>query len=187
MANGPYYPEGAYVGEIMKQGFGETSNGNPQFFITCQVIGYPDKNNPDNLVPFPSNVKSYERTIFRVINEKTIDFAIEDLQQLGFEGTSFRELDPSSPNHQSFVGNMVDLYCKHESYEGKVNERWQLSRPLGSLEVKPLESTKLRQLDTLFGAALREKQRAAGKTPKPATQTLAQTLATGSGTGADIF
>jgi hypothetical protein len=167
MADGPYYPEGAYVGEIIKQGFGETSKGNAQFFITCKVIGYPDKQNPNNFLAFPQNVKQYERTVFRVINENTIDFAIEDLQQLGFEGTSFRELDPASPSHQSFVGNQVDLYCKHETYEGKLNERWQLSRPMsGGLEVKPLAADSLRKLDAMFGKALTDAQKKSGKVPQ---------------------
>jgi hypothetical protein len=39
--------------------------------------------------------RQYERTYYRAITDKTMPYFIEDLQGLGFHGSSFRELDPN--------------------------------------------------------------------------------------------
>ena len=150
---------GVYVCRILEQGLSEATTGTPQFWLRFEVLGKPDPANPDNYLA--ASVKR-ERTMFRAITEKTIDMLTEDLEQLGFQGTSFRDLQPGTPNHYSFVGQDIDMYCKHETYNGAPHEKWQLSRPGGGMDLKELEPTKLRQLDALFGKALKGIAKPAG-------------------------
>jgi hypothetical protein len=161
MASSPFYQPGQYVAEVTQQALGEAGTGTPQFVLRVKILGRPDPAEPDSYVP----VQQYERTIYRAITENTIDYVMEDLKTLGFAGNSFSDLDPASPNHQSFAGKQIDVYCKHEDdQKGNTREKWGLSGRQKALEVKPLDSKKTRSLDSLFGKNLKT----IAQTAKPA-------------------
>lgn len=152
-----YYARGAYKAEIVAQGLGESSTGNPQFWLQVRIL--------ECLEPAAQPVEQYDRTIFWSITEGTVEFVCEKLKRLGFTGDKFSQLDPNDPACQSFVGQEVELFCKLETYEGKEREKWDLSRgaPSGP-NVTPLDATAARKLDTLFGRKLKEAMR--GTAPK---------------------
>lgn len=154
MASRPFYEQGNYVGEVVQQALGEASTGTPQFVLRVKVLGKPDPGDPSSFVP----VQQYERTIFCSITANTIGFFTEQLQALGFTGSSFAQLDPSSAGFQNFTGRQLDLYCKHEpdNKTGDLREKWQISSSSRKpLEITPLSSKKTRELDSLFGKALK--------------------------------
>lgn len=164
-----YYARGAYKAEIIGQGLSKSSKENSQFWIQAKILESIDD---------PSlAIEQYDRTIFWSITEGTIDFVVEKLERLGFRGESFKQLDPGTANHHSFVGQEVDLFCKLEQYEGKEREKWDLSRGTGGgpPNVAPLDDAQARQLDALFGRKLKERFR--GSAAKPAGVPAAQTLA----------
>jgi hypothetical protein len=173
----PFYAKGVYVCQGISQALGETSNGNTQFVLRFKVLGAVDPDNADNYIPAE---EQYERTYYRVINEKTIDYAIEDLKALGFDRESFKFLDPNTPGFQNFAGQVFNMFCKHTTYQGEPREEWGVARKGGALEVKPVEAAKVRQLDSLFAAQLKglKKQPAQtkavskpnGTPPPPATR-----------------
>jgi hypothetical protein len=102
--------------------------------------------------------QQYDRSIYWALTEGTATFVAEKLQRIGFTGKSMGQLDPSHPQHQSFVGQQVDLWCSHEdNNKDGVREKWDLSRELAAIEYKPLDSKQVRQLDSLFGRALSQK------------------------------
>lgn len=144
-----FYQQGRYRGRVTKQAMGETSKGNPQFVLTFLVIGVYEGDDLETCS------QSYERSVFRVINENTIKYVLEDLKQLGYTRDSFKFLDPSATNFHNFAGEEYDFVCDHETYEGKDREKWQLARDGSGFEVKPLASDKMRKLDALFGKGLR--------------------------------
>jgi hypothetical protein len=164
-----HYVRGAYKAEVIAQGLGTSKAGNPQFWIQAKILESIDD---PTLV-----VEQYDRTIFWSITEGTIEFVCEKLERLGFKGDSFRLLDPNVPNHHSFVGQVVDLFCKLETYDGKEREKWDLSRGVlsGPPNVEPLGDAAARQLDALFGRKLKERTRGAAVKPQgvPAAQTAA--------------
>jgi len=162
MANGPFYSVGLHVGEITKQGLSKTSTGKPQFVLGVKILGQPSA---DGVVPWQ---QQYERTVYMVLTDKTIDFATENLKRLGFTGTSLSQLDPSNATFQSFKGNQVELWCKHEpDQQGQMRERWQVSNGgINAISGDPLDQREMRQLDTLFGRALRT-----GTPPSPSAYT----------------
>lgn len=160
--SGPYFEPGRYWGRLKQQALGKTSNGNPQIILTFDIVGKINLSDPDgDLLSCPQ----YERTVFRVITQKTIDWVLQDLEALGFQGTSFGEIDPTQPRFQDLTGKELALYCDHETYEGKTREKWGIYSEGGGLQVKPLEAQDVRKLDAMFGKALKERIPAPPKEP----------------------
>lgn len=168
MANGPYYSKGEYWARIKSQAMGETKNENPQLILGIEIMGQIDpKDRNGELI----SCECLDRTMYLVITENTVDFVTDNLRALGFEGNSFALLDPSTEGYHDFVGTEFAAFCQHSTYEGKVSEKWSVG---GQREAKPLEVTKLRKLDSMFGSHLKRKP----VTKKPATaQQAAKTLA----------
>lgn len=153
MPNAPFYPVGVYIGEITAQALSKASTGTTQFVLRFKVLGVPTED--DSFIP---DQHKYERTIYMSITEKTIPYVTEALEKLGYGAGSFGPLDPSHPNHESFVGNQIDLYCKHEADQsGDMREKWQISRGASGIKVVPLEPKEIRELDALFGKSLKPK------------------------------
>lgn len=146
-------PAGLYKVRACGQAFSETSKKNPQFELRFFILGRYDIERPDgHLIPCGNE----QRTYFRAITEKTVDFFIEDMRALGWEGRSFQELDPEFESPHLFACEF-DAICKHDSYEGKPKEEWMICRPR---QTTPLEKKTLRGLDALYGAKLRETAKA---------------------------
>ena len=151
----PYYEVGRYACKVTGQAMGETSTGKPQFILQFQVLGTVDPKNPANYIPA---AQSYTRTHYRVITDKTIEYFITDLKTLGFQGASYKLLDPTVDGFHNFTGMDVDMWCAHDTDQNnEPREQWSVAR-VGGGELKvdhPLEPKKLRELDNLFGKHLK--------------------------------
>lgn len=153
--------KGSYICAITAQGFNEAKTGNPQFWFDFDVQA---KKTADGQA---EQIDPEKRTYYRVITEKTMPFLLEDLRTIGYEGTSLAVLEPTHPQHVSLVGTVVEMYCGHDTYEGKQKERWGVSQ--GQPAREPLDKTKLRTLDSLFGKYARVAGAPAkAAAPKPA-------------------
>ena len=144
--------QGRYRGVICDHGFNKTSTDKDQLVLTFSLIGKLDPSRPDAMDPAPDA----NRSIFRVLTEKTIDYAIQDLRGIGWRGDSFAELDLASGGNASLCGTEIDVLCTHEDYQGKVQERWSLAGRRG-LELKPADSKTVMRLDAKFGKLLKQK------------------------------
>lgn len=154
------YDNGRYFGRITNQALGKASTGNPQIALRFLVVG--KMTTPTAYEPVDTQE---ERSLFMTITDKTADRIGNDLATLGFAGTSFRQIDPSTSGHHDFTDTESQFYCKHEEYNGKDQERWSVARQGGGMpDMKPLEAKELRDLDNLFGKHLKK------GTPKQATQ-----------------
>lgn len=173
MSRGPHYEKGRYLGRITAQALGQANTGNPQFVLRFVVLGRVNPADPQGDL-FPC--ESYERTMYRVITENTIKYLTEDLETLGFQGESFRDLDPSSANCHNFVGQEHEFYCSHQAAQdgNGMREQWGVAKATTALEVKPLEAKQMRDLDNLFGKALKGIKKPAGK---PAAKPIQEELA----------
>lgn len=168
MANSPYYEAGRYEGQITSQGFVKAKSGNTQFVLRFVVKGKIDPANPDNMFSVPNQ---YERTVYRALTEKTIEYFFEDMNSLGIEGLeSFTELDPSTDGFIDLKGRTADFNCQHEDSEGGKREKWFIARR-GAGATKAVESiatSEVKSLDRLFGKHL--KKSPAATTPRLAVQ-----------------
>lgn len=152
MSNGPHYQAGSYIGEVVAQALSKARTGNSQFVLRVKILG------AGSGTSYSRDQNQYERTIFMTITDGTIDYVANALETLGYNRQGFGPLDPSHPHHQSFVGQSVNLYCKHESDQsGNLRERWQVSKKPASkaLDATPLDQKELHALDAKFGKAIR--------------------------------
>lgn len=166
------YQIGNYRGRLVSQKLGQTSNGNSQLVFTFTILGQIDLADPDGaLIACPN----YNRSVFRVITDKTIQYVTQDIKRLitaaGLSAApkDFDDLDERTPGFLDLRGTEIDLYCQHDNYQGEDREKWQISHGgSGGPEVKPLDSAGIRKLNAMFGKQL-QKETAAGKPadPKP--------------------
>jgi hypothetical protein len=168
-----FYEVGRYLVRLGKHDVIEKPKG-PQLTIRFTVLG-----KYDNMGEVDASVQSYERTYYRVLNEKTAEYAIEDLKNLGYDLPTFTGLDPSDPDGFVFDGREADMWCGHENTEdGGSKEKWTVARRGGGsteIEGKRADRKALRNLDNLFGKALKE---SAPAKPAPAQR---QPVATAAG------
>ena len=138
-----FYDEGNYRGEIIDQAIGAASTGNPQLVLQFRVLSHA---NGDPVM------KQYERTLYRIITEKTQSFVQQDLDTLGFTGTSFRQLDPAIEGFQDLTGQQVEFYCTHEeNLKGEMREKWSIAHGPRPIKCDPLAESDYRRLDAMFG------------------------------------
>lgn len=166
------YAQGAYWCEIVSQAISETRNGNPQIELGIKPYCREDETPVERQI---------ERKFKRVLTEKTIDFAVEELRSLGYDRDTFAELDPRHPQKFDFTGIRAKFLCEYREYEGKEFESWSLLRDYQKAEVEPIDKAKLKRLDGLFGKALKaapkvEKPTAPQSSSKPAASPTATEL-----------
>lgn len=155
---GHHFEVGEYTARIVAQGFTESKEKKtPGFFLEVEFLSATGPNSlPDN----PQN-----RTISWWITDNTIDFVIEKLRLLGWDGAKLTDLEPGADNHHSFVGQEIQVYCQHDGEYDK----FDLSHKFGVEEVAGLAS----KLDKLFG---KQVMATAKKSPrkKPASRKSAE-------------
>jgi uncharacterized protein (TIGR02996 family) len=143
------YTDGClYKGTIVKWGLSESkAKKTPQVFFTVSIKCETDDKGGEFDCP------SYERTVWRALTDNTVDYVVEELGKLGFTGSSFAQLDPDHPQAHDFLDQVVTVKCKHETYEGKINEKFEFH--LGGTGPKKMESGAAKKLDSLFGGKLK--------------------------------
>ncbi len=162
-----HYEPGDYKARIVRQGFSESKHKSTPFFF-IEIL--PFESLGANELPSPQ----YKRTLDWYCTEKTMQYVIEKLRFLGWNGTKLSELEPGAANHHSFVDQEIDVYCTitAEGYED-----WQLSTGRGGGSSGPEEQKGVAaKLDKLFGkqlmAAVPTGKKAESK-PRPAPQPVA--------------
>lgn len=152
-----FYDAGRYRGKIFKTEIGQNKNGNTQVVVTFKLTGIYTPAGELAKMDFP-----YNRAVYLVLTDATVGtpdkpgWVMQSLRHLGFNGTSFAQLDPESPQYWNPVDNESDLICKHDEYEGKEREKWEVYRGQGNTASagKPVQSKDLRALDAKFGKLL---------------------------------
>ena len=160
--NKTFYKEGTYLGEVTDQAISKSSTGTFQFVLRFKVLAQKSEDGQ-----FYDLDKQYERTMYRAITDKTVEYVVKEVQAMGYEGNGWAGLDPSTPGYHSFAGKEIEVVCKHDEYDNNISEKWEFPRGATSkaLEVKHLDSSEKRQLDAMFGKALKG---SAKPTPRPA-------------------
>jgi hypothetical protein len=153
------YEAGNYLFKVTAQGFGENKTGSQFFFLEGEPVAL-QKDGQE------FSVEQFKRTIRLTITEKNVQYVIDKLTGIGWEGGRWGTLDPTEANHHSFVGQEVPAVCTMRPGQGdnanKLFENWDLPFVGDSVENDPNVS---RKLDSMFG---RSAQAAKKATPKPA-------------------
>lgn len=93
----------------------------PECKLTEAVFGINEKKTPQMCLVFDIG-HGESRNVLLYLSDAAEEYSIETLQKLGFNG-DFK--DPKFREDVYTVG--IDLFCKHEEYDGKVRDKWQIS------------------------------------------------------------
>jgi hypothetical protein len=83
------------------------------------------------------------------------------LKTLGIQVSDLTQLDAGAANAVTLVGRKIEVTCDHESYQGKLRERWGIPRAR-----KKIAPGAVRGLNDKFGHLLRSDE-AAPQPPPP--------------------
>lgn len=161
--SGPYYAEGIYSFRVKDQGFAETEKGTPYFFLRGEPaeLIFSDGTEPCE--------KRYEREIVMYLTDKAVEYAVDKLRSLGWEGSSFTELDPTQAGGLTWIGQVIRAECKHRpglKDPTKIYENWDLPFVEGDRPPKPKSDIKIAaKLDAMFSKIARSSAKA--EAPKP--------------------
>ncbi len=166
-----FYTPGRYRVRIVAQTLTENKRGNPELQLKVQPIGYYEQNGEYVQHDFP-----YQRTVYLTLTEGTIGtpdkpgWIMELLRFMGFDGSSFGQLDPEAKDAVSFIGHEHDAICVVGDYESKEREKWSIYRGGSGAAAKPMEKKCIKALDAKFKALLKardKKQKDASPQPAP--------------------
>lgn len=152
-----HFPQGRYLCTVVNQALSESSKkGTPQIVIRFRVLEHENGDQVQN---------QYERTAYLYLTEKAAERTIAILKKLGYTRDSFRFLDKAQPQYHDLAGVEFIGFCAYEKdLEGQDREKWGIDSGESEFEAKPLESKKLREIDNLFGKALKAGVKAATAT-----------------------
>ena len=176
MADKTQYRQGRYWARCTSQVLGESkpkegeSHGTKFVALGFAILGEVNSADPDGAL---LTCAAGDRTVFLYLTEKTVERSIEELRSLGFDKDSFRYLLPEVAGYVNLAGTEVALQCRHDTYQGDTKEKWSLAfQGGGPPNIKPLNQAGVRQLDALFGKALKAKPAKSngnGAKPQPPT------------------
>ena len=119
----PRFEPGNYNATVVSARLGESLSGTPQLRVRFTVAP-----------------KEQEAELYLYFSEAAFDRSARDLVSLGYPYRGLSQID----NH-NFSGTRFRAYCKHEDYKGAPHEKWSVA--FADKEDKPLQSSKLRELD----------------------------------------
>lgn len=140
---GPHFDAGLYAAKVVAQGFDVSKEKRtPFFWLAYEPLCLVNAEGDDI-----GQCARDEREVRLYITDGTIENLLGKLRYLGWNGSSWSELEPGGSH--SFVGQEIIVECRHEQVNERVYERWELpgSRRQRSEAVQGVA----RKLDTLFG------------------------------------
>jgi len=141
----PFYEEGTYTAEIVNQALGKASTGTPQIILRIRV--YEDEHGVA--------IQQYDRTIYRAITPKTMQYVVKDLKAIGYDRDSFKHFDVHADDFVDLRGRSIKVFCRHEpDRSGELRERWGIVTER-DFEVEPVSDADIRKLDALYGKSLK--------------------------------
>jgi hypothetical protein len=154
--------EGRYVAKVTEWALGLTSNEKLVFHVFISLIGRPDPERPDVVLPLGPEVVDREAKVdIYFSSEKAQEMSFKKLDLLGFKGGDLRQLHPGEPDAHDFTDAQVVVRASDSEYNGKVYSKFDIDLPFAKRAKKDLTTQAVADLDTATNgwAAWQERQR----------------------------
>ena len=153
---------GIYYGKVVEAVTGEAGTGKPQLVATFAVTHHLDEQN-NAWLPAEADM---QRRMYLSLADGAWPYTQGKLELLGFSG------DFENPQ---FGKPAQKLLCRHDEYQGRVTEKWELADYAGG-EVKPASTDVKKRLGAKWRATADASRPA---TPVPAVPLQAEAVADG--------
>jgi hypothetical protein len=148
MSTSATYHPGRYRAAIVAQGFGATAMQKQYFFLVLRILAACDSDGHARACP------TYEREYRQYLTTETgLRILHRDLQAMNAQVADLRLLEPTVEGHLCLVGREIDVTCHHEIYDGRLRERWTITRPHHPLDLNSLDEINARYAALVRGAA----------------------------------
>lgn len=166
----PHYPAGTYGVRIDSQKL--TLNERTQNYqVVIEFTPFAMENpavpedSPERWQGLP--VEQYPRALFLPLTERAAEITAEKLERLGIVFDTWAQVDENDPNCVSIVGNRTRLTCKHETYQGKTRDRWDVPFAGGGVQVESVDKTEAAKVQALFGRFAKGRKAAPAQVAAP--------------------
>lgn len=139
--------EGLYRAKVLSWGLGKANSGTIQFSLGVKITDRAIEDDPQcgfqplvepgvdedgNEIEREAHLK---RTVFLYITPKTKDRCIASLKGIGYHHDSLKAeyLQPGNDKSWNFAKDPILLECRHEEWNGRPKEKWELARPMKKL------------------------------------------------------
>jgi hypothetical protein len=150
---------GKYLGRVKGQALTKAqTSGNFQVLLKMDVIGKKDAYGDFTEL---DDTQKVERSLILTLTAKTSQKVLGWMKTaLGWEPNTangcWGEVDPNRMAWKQggpgdFIGREIEVECKHDAYQGKVREKWEI--PFAQREIVALEDGDLDVLNTLYGVS----------------------------------
>lgn len=121
MSQQQLWEAGNYVGDLVEAVFGKSNKNTPQVVFTFDIEGN-------------------RKMVFAYLSDAAQERTFEDLEKMGWNGSTSKP-EFSNPKR-------VELYMQHDTYEGKTNEKWNISS--GGFKPQPMAQDEMRRIEALY-------------------------------------
>lgn len=129
--------DGLYYASILDAVTATATTGRPQMAIRFSITHQAEGNGWKEICP-------QDKYIYLTLDGAAMPYSEQKLEALGFNGDFERPVFESA--------NGVNLTCRHETYEGKSREKWELADWGGGREPEPAGADVIRKLNALWKA-----------------------------------
>lgn len=121
---------GTYAASIVSGVLGTSKAGKPQVVVTIEVTHIANGENWAEIAPF-------QRRLFWSFSENAAEYTYKKLERVGFQGNF---------DTMTFSEHGVVVECRHETYENKVGDKWELEGSGGG-EIQPADQKTIMDLN----------------------------------------
>lgn len=153
--------EGRYIAEVDTWDLGETQNGKLVFHVFLKLLGRPDPERPEVILPLSPEIEDREAKVDIYFSEKAYDMSFKKLDLLGYTGNDLRQLHPGEEDAHDFTGAKVIIRATDNEFNGKIYSKFDIDLPFAKRAKKDLTTQSIGELDnaTSSWAAWQERKR----------------------------
>ena len=142
-----FFDAGKYRAVVTGQGFSESKDKKtPYFYLVIMPEVMLEQDGTETDAP----LSQYESEVKWYMTKAAMEYFTRDLKTLGFTGQQPADLSPQKQGFHDFTGKVIEVICKHETYNDKMFDKWSLVFA-GDTQQEERPPTDLRDLNTRFG------------------------------------
>jgi len=114
---------GFYHARVRKWSVEAPPDKPPRLWMSFELLGYGGSEGEDY-----EQVEGGRASVYLSLSLNALSYTLDKLAALGYDRSSIRDANPESPEAFDFFGREGVLQLKHDEYQSKVREKWDVTR-----------------------------------------------------------